>query len=71
MSLIVTFACGHHATTDGGGGSAPMCEVCHEHRVRSVRAPVPRFRGVASGPCTEYVDLPARAVRLTDQKAST
>jgi hypothetical protein len=48
MSVSVTFACGHSATvlTDG---AAPQC-LCGETRVSRVKAPAPRFRGVATGP---------------------
>ncbi len=67
MSLLLTFRCGHHATIEQSGGAAPVCEVCGERQVARVQAPRPVFRGVGSGPCCEFVALPAVAVTLTEK----
>lgn len=69
MSVLVTFKCGHHATTDQTGGSAPTCEICGERQVARVKAPQPVFRGVGSGPCVEFVALPAKAVTLREKES--
>ena len=66
MSVIVTFACGHKTATHAGG-APPCCEIDGERRVTSVKAPNPTFRGVATGPYAEFVQLPAKPVSLTEK----
>jgi hypothetical protein len=62
MAISILFVCGHtlQATGDEVG---PRC-ACGESRIESVKAPAPKFRGLALGPCAQYEDLPAKAVVL-------
>lgn len=55
--MRVTFACGHRAELGDNPGTAPICGECQESRVQHVKARAPRFRGVATGPYTEYANL--------------
>lgn len=49
--VTIHFACGHTALSDGKG--SPLCIVCREHRITSVEARAPIFRGAVTGPCAE------------------
>jgi len=48
--MTITFACGHAVTVPREISEPPICPVCRESRVRTVDAPAPTFRGVATGP---------------------
>ena len=48
--IKIRFACGHEAPISPTATTAPLCLVCGEHRVQSVKAPPPRFTGACSGP---------------------
>jgi hypothetical protein len=50
--ITVTLACGHVVKLDDGS-VAPSCVECGETRVTQVKAPAPRFRGAALGPCAQ------------------
>ena len=63
--IRITFACGHRLMQDAI--EVPLCPVCGERRVASVKAPPPRFRGMVLGPCAEYVELPAKPVKVTKE----
>lgn len=63
--ITVTFSCGHRLQQDRV--EIPICPACGERRVARVKAPPPRFRGVVVGPCAEYVDLPAKPVKVTKE----
>lgn len=63
MAFTVTFACGHRMRLETGI-EIPQCSACGETRVARSSAPAPKFRGIAVGPCAEYVDLPAARVSL-------
>lgn len=63
--MTATMACGHRIAIDADG-SAPRCGECGETRVSHVKAPAPRFRGTALGPCATYEDLPAKRVVLKE-----
>lgn len=50
MTVTVRFACGHQADVETI--DAPVCRTCGETRVQMVKAPPPRFTGIAArGPC--------------------
>lgn len=54
--MKLTYACGHTAEVGDNPTSAPICG-CGEMRIQAVKARAPRFRGVATGPCSEFVNL--------------
>lgn len=57
--MRVRFVCGHSVSVDAAKAHSPVC-ACGEQRVaRVLDAPLPRFRGVASGPLVEQANLPA------------
>ena len=62
MSITVKFGCGHEATLTGDE-QHPRC-ACGNDVIDVVKAPAPRFRGHALGPCAQFEDLPAKAVTL-------
>lgn len=65
MSIVATMACGHRVILEGDI-DVPACPACGESRVASVKAPPPKFRGTVLGPCSQYVELPPRTVRLKE-----
>lgn len=67
MSIRVRFACGHGVEVETGT-ETPVCATCGERRIARTTAPAPRFRGIAVGPCAEYVELPAARVALTTKE---
>ena len=52
--------CGH--VTREAETSLAHCPICGESRLRSIKAPPPRFTGHALGPCATYRRLDAVAV---------
>lgn len=54
--MIVTFGCGHTATVSEAVLGQPRCS-CGNDQVTHVKSRAPRFRGVATGPYCETVNL--------------
>lgn len=55
--MIIIFACGCPPMKVSDDTNAPPICPCGERRIRDVKAPAPRFRGVCQGPSAVSVRL--------------
>ena len=62
--MMVSWACGHRGDVPEAIQSSPVCPDCGDPRIRDVKAPAPRFVGVARGPSVTSKVLEAIALDL-------
>lgn len=65
-SIDVRFVCGHKVSLGRDGDLGEGCPTCGERKVAYVAAPTPSFRGTATGPHVETIEMEPVKVTFGD-----
>lgn len=62
--IALRFTCGHGTEISATHTGTPVCLTCGETQIAGVKAPPPKFRGVARGPYAELAHLDPAVVNV-------